>query len=174
MAKSRVLDTLIPTLDELSKIFDTPLNIIETGTIRRSEPEYAVGDGHSTKWIARWIAKNGGTFYSVDLETATAYEFLAAKELLKYVKLVKSSSIAFLEKIDFDVHLAYLDSANDPVLTKAEFLAVLPHMATGGRIIVDDYVPDSREKMKGNLLHPYLVAYKFKFEIKGVQCIIYL
>lgn len=132
--------------------------IVETGTIRRTDPQYEQGDGHSTLYIAQWMRDNEveGEFHSIDLETRIADSWLKAFDLRGYVNLVKGNSLDVLKTAPNVITFAYLDSANDAELTLAEFKTVWPKIVPGGCVMVDDCNIESAELHKGDLLIPYL------------------
>jgi len=157
------------------------LTIIETGTIRSADPIYADDDGWSTLCFASWIAEHGGFLDSIDLETAEAAKVLADRKLDGAVMLIKGHSLDVLRRYldeakadpsdrGLDVHVAYLDSDNDPALILEEFKLVVPRMPAGAIVMVDDVDmrPDADAK-KGHLIVPWLEKEKWDYTIVGRQ-----
>lgn len=171
---SRVQQLLIPELDKLQNKLRRAMNIVETGTIRNTGGIYQKGDGWSTLHIAQWIKQSlhKHQFYSVDLDTSVAQPFIISKGLGKYVKFRQTDSRNYLNNFPYKIDFCYLDSANDPDLILAEFK--IAATKTDHIIIVDDFVPGSKEKQKGNKLFPFLQQNNYNFEVKGITCIISL
>jgi hypothetical protein len=148
------------------------LVIVETGTIRNAASRYMLGDGYSTEIIARYLkaSQYKHEFYSVDLNTYTAQQYLKNRNLLVQVNLVQSDSVAFLQNFGKTINLAYLDSDNDATLALQEFQAIEGKMR--GVVIMDDCDMDSHELVKGHLVIPYAQG-KYKVELFERQGVIW-
>lgn len=142
-------------LAETSQRLGKPLRIVETGTIRNTAPEYETGDGHSTIVFANYVKDNGGTFYTIDIETSVSEKYLSMVGLSGYVNIISGYSTTALNDFDL-IDFAYLDSANDAKNTLDEFLIAWPKITNGGCVMVDDCNEKSVELHKGDLLMPYL------------------
>lgn len=149
------------------------LVILETGTIRNTEPQYVTGDGHSTHIICNWVKKNGGNFRSADLDISVAKTYLTKLGLIEYVTLVQSDSVKFLKDFSGKADLVYLDTANDASLILREFQAIEGKMQPWGVVIIDDCVPGSTELMKGNKVIPYAKKKGYRVELKPRQGMIW-
>lgn len=134
---------LVELLGKLESLVG-PMFIVETGTIRNDAPEFEVGDGHSTLYIARWSSQSAHlhTFFSVDINLAaieTCTALLSRHGLLSKVQLVHEDSIRFLTHFPKPVvHFVYLDSVNDAVHIFGEFHAVYPKLAPDAVVAIDD------------------------------------
>lgn len=173
--KSRA-NLIITHLNRLKQIYNKPLRIVETGTIRNIKPEYILGDGHSTHLIAQWIKDNGGSFFSIDQNIEVADNYLKELGLREHVQLLPYDSVTFLRtftKNDIKLHLAYLDSGNDPNLILAEFQTIENMMLPQGVIIIDDCVPGSNELLKGNKAIPYAKEKGYRVELKERQGVVW-
>lgn len=144
-------------LDALQKVHGN-LNIVETGSIRNTGSAYAIGDGHSTEHIARWIkeSKRPHSFTSIDLDTHVAESYIQSLGLSNYVKFIMGNSHDVIPTLNENIHLALLDSANDADVILTEFQLVLPKMNKRGAIIaIDDVFPGSKTVVKGHKVIPY-------------------
>lgn len=172
LTKSRA-NLILQYLEKLRYEFG-PLVIVETGTIRNTAPEYITGDGHSTHIIAKNIQVPPDTFYSIDLDIAVAERYLQSLNLSDKVNLIKSDSVQYLHSFNKPIHLAYLDSANDPVVVLNEFKAVESKIVKRGYVIIDDCVPGSLELLKGNQAIPYAKSKGYKINLTDRQGVIQL
>ena len=157
---------IINELDRIAALFNR-LTIVETGTIRRTEPEYEEGDGHSTRFIAEW-SRGNHSFTSIDIDCSIAKKYLFDNNLRQYVTLKEGLSTDILptfKMIDF----AYLDSANDPDNCLNEFMIVWPMITPGGSVMCDDCNEGSAELLKGDKLIPYLRSENIEFEQMGTN-----
>lgn len=166
-------------MKKLPELLDTlsfqRINILETGTIRNVNPEYAIGDGHSTLWIAKWIREQDKpvNFYSIDKDVSVAYKYLQELGYLPEVNLIKSNSLIWLDKyIPPEVHFALLDSANDAQNTLNEFKLVEPRMVKGGIVVIDDVIMHSKDVKKGHKVIPYAQT-KYRVEVVNRLGIVY-
>lgn len=159
-----------------------PVNILETGTIRNTDPQYELDDGWSTVTFAEWCREHGGTIESVDLEIEAAATVLEKRGLRDVVHLVRHHSIHFLGARLFSngtyaagymlenrvpepkVHVAYLDSDNDPTLILDEYLLVTQMMPSGAILMVDDCDPVAGGH-KGDKIIPWLKEHGQAFEL---------
>jgi hypothetical protein len=171
-------DILRTHLDQARDRFGN-LRILETGTIRNEDPQYAADDGWSTVHIAEWCVGadadegRGGTrghLDSIDLDTSVANRVLEARGLRRAVALVEDHSIhalgAMLLRAEIyrppTIHVAYLDSDNDPSLILHEYLLVTQMMPSGGIVMVDDVDLSGQAvgygARKGHEIAPWLSA----------------
>lgn len=146
-------DEIIKILNELK-----PKVIVETGTIRNISKEHEEGDGHSTRFIAEWVKKNGGEFISIDLKTDVCLEYLKKLGLVKYVILIEGNSLDVLPRLG-KVDFCYLDSENLPDLILNEYKLVKAKI-----VMIDDCIEVSSIYRKGELLIPYLREKGINFE----------
>lgn len=156
---SRMIN-LIPILNTLKQKED--LIIVETGAIRNPNLKYAVGDGWSTYWIAKWVKENGGKFISIDLDTRVAKEFITKLGLQNFVNFLEGNSLELLPTLPTQVSLVLLDSANDADHILAEFLLI----ENRARVcVIDDTIMGSTEVVKGQKVIPYAQKkYNIKFK----------
>ena len=155
------------------------LTIVETGTIRSTEPIYADDDGWSTLCFAQWIAEHGGFLDSIDLETDAAAKVLADRGLGGPVMLCKGHSLDVLTQRladahadpndhSFDIHIAYLDSDNDADLILNEYKLVTQMMPPGAILMVDDVdLSPGAQAKKGHAIVPWLEKHKQDYSIVG-------
>jgi predicted O-methyltransferase YrrM len=153
--------TIIKYLEILEKQFLRALNIFEIGSIENVTVEALLGDGHSTLYIAKWLASaaHAHNFTSIDLSQSTVKEHLTKKGLDRYVKFIEkdwniaiNDLIASKHTIDF----LYLDAGNEPLDALAEFKAFEMLMQPGGIILIDDIDPSLHFSQKGKYLLEYL------------------
>lgn len=167
---------IVAHLNRLKQTYEN-LVVVETGTIRNVNPEYIVGDGHSTHLIAQWIKDNGGNFFSIDLDISVADKYLKDLRLRKWVQLQPYESITFLnilKKQNLKIHLAYLDSGNDATLILNEFKVVENMILPGGVVIIDDCKPGDKSLLKGNEVIPYAQNKGYKINLKERQGVIWI
>jgi predicted O-methyltransferase YrrM len=174
--KSRALN-ILTVLNELykKKERDRVLQIVETGTLRNISEEYAIGDGHSTLYIAEWVKDCPDThFVSIDLDVRVCNQYLEALGLRDYVELVESDSLTYLANLTGEIDLFYLDSMNDADHIFKEYQLARTKLKAGGVIIIDDVVPYSPVIKKGHKVLPYLQKHGIKHHfISDQQIIIY-
>lgn len=144
---------------------------IETGRIRSKRK----AEGFSTKWLAE--CPNIEVLYSVDHNPMTQLVcrelidtehrnkvwFINADSqnaLLTLAALLPSKSVGFL----------LLDSANDSLTPVQEFLAILPALAKGCIIAVDDVYCEYG--FKGGLLLPKFEKNGYKIERRGDYAVV--
>lgn len=168
---------LVQLLDKLQDAVSERLTIVETGSIRSINEPYVLGDGHSTHIIADWLSRQPRPhdFYSIDLDTTIAEDYLKKLGLADQVVFLQGNSLDVLPKLSSArVHLAYLDSANDAALIEAEFKILEKVMAANvGVVVVDDCKPGSHELLKGNLVIPYAKAQGYRVTLTDRQGIIW-
>lgn len=145
---------------------------IEAGRIRSKR----IGEGYSTKWLAE--CDNIETLYSIDHNPMTRFvcEEIIDKEFLKKVRFVDADSEQALRTIggilaDKVIGFLFLDSANDPLITVREFLAIWPALKKDCVIVVDDVYP--KFGFKGELLIPKLEKYGYRIEKREPYAIIW-
>jgi hypothetical protein len=139
------------------KYGNSPVNIIETGTIRNEDPIYMKGDGHLTKAWAWYVQKKGGRVWTVDIDS-TALETCkkVTKQWEGYIEYVQEDSKKFLKEFNKPIHLLYLDSydsdwANPDIIKAAcehqlvEVENAIDKLDSKAMILLDDV----RKDMKG-------------------------
>ncbi len=140
-------------LREVLPRWPTPV-VLETGCIR--DPDEGTD---STSSIAETLAGRG-RFYAFELDPEhieTARRACGAHS--DAVRFIEGDSVANLERLrgsgELDVvHLAFLDSADDPEHIWREFGAVEDAFPTGGLVIVDDAI----RGVKGDRIRPALAG----------------
>lgn len=139
---------------------------IETGRIRSKR----IGEGYSTKWLAQ--CANIETLYSIDHNPMTqlvCQEVVDAQFLVNvhFINADSEQALRTIEGILATQVIGFIlfDSANDPIVTMREFLAILPALADGCIIVVDDV--HCKFGFKGDLLLPKLEKYGCVFEQQG-------
>jgi hypothetical protein len=172
-------------LDLALATFGTPINILETGTIRNADPQYAADDGWSTLHFAEWCKEHEKCHLeSVDLDISVAkavlehHGYCAPDVLLhrehsiEWLGKALESRAFFKEKFHGAprtipmLHVAYLDSDNDPTLILNEYLLVKIMMPPGGIVMVDDCNPETGGN-KGNAIRPWLEAHQQEYTLVG-------
>jgi predicted O-methyltransferase YrrM len=172
-------------LKELAEKKQTPLRILELGCIRNVAPEWLLGDGGSTYYIAKFVQERDwdNNFYSCDVDTSICSNYIESLGLDEYVLFIQEDVLKFLtaqselieigniymRKYDF----IYLDTENDPEQIYQAFLLCEKLITKGGYIVVDDTVEGSEIILKGNKLLPYLRQNNYNFEVIGIQTVIY-
>ena len=158
---------------------DTPIRVVETGTIRDAREETgAVGDGWSTLYFAerhkRTAARYTTDFVSIDLDTTIADEVLRARGLRNHVYLDQGHSISKLTALAIGLGLdhtgydvAFLDSDNDAKLIFYEFLIAQNIVRHGGLIIIDDVRMPHHPvgAFKGDVVWPHVKEQGFKHHV---------
>lgn len=100
-------------LDSVYK--DRPIRIVETGCMRDLSTISEYGDGWSTLYICRWLAKHSDcTFDSVDLNANAielAHMALEAENLAKYCTFHLQDSLKYLAAQSW-IDFAFLDSCD--------------------------------------------------------------
>lgn len=144
------------------------LVMLETGTIRGSGENYERGDGWSTVAFARHVREAGGTFMSIDLDTAVSHDVLTREGLREFVDLRQGHSLEVLPDVVGEGHrfdVVLLDSDNDPDLIMNEFLEIRAAMKPGAVLLVDDVEPQSMGVVKGHKILPILRGEGYEPEI---------
>lgn len=144
---------------------------VETGRIRSKRQN----EGHSTRWLAE--SKNVDILYSIDHNPMTQLvcQEIIDKEYLDKIRFVNADSEQALRTIesilaDKLINFLFLDSANDPVITVREFLAIRPALTSNCIIVIDDVY--SEFGFKGELLIPKLQEYGYDIESREPYAII--
>jgi len=135
---------------------DTPITIVETGTSRGALGGGPIGDGWASILWSWYAEEFNSTFYTVDIDKACIEE---ARRLIGTpvgTNFIISDSISFLESFKEEIHLLYLDSADDPNLMYKEFCIAEPKLKRGALVLLDDVGPDFI-RGKGTILGPYLM-----------------
>lgn len=131
--QAHAMRQVVAVIADLQERFDEPLSCIETGTIRSYHEKH-----DSTLHIARQLGEKGH-LVSVDLDP---HSIAVSRDICfeqTNVTWVEAASTDYLSGLtDERFHFALLDSANDKDLIFEEFTLILPHMHTGGIILVDD------------------------------------
>jgi len=155
-------------LRELDRVFDRrgrrALTLLEVGCIRHRD--WAQSDGHSTRYIAEWVASNppdgdaAHRFIAVDVRTSVCNLVLKEYGLRDYVELRTGDALAVLPTLNLDhIDLAYLDGPDDPDFTVSIFESVLARSDADTVFAFDDFnLADSRQ-VKGEKLYPALIGF---------------
>lgn len=156
---------LVAELDALAeRVGRRELRILETGSIRNEAEQYHQNDGWSTLTFAEYVAENGGSLTSIDLDTRAADAVLTRHGLRDCVELVQDHSINVLAGLIADhsnqhaFDLMLLDSDNDADLILHEYLLAKQLIRSPGVILVDDVEPGSKTVVKGHKLLPLVEA----------------
>jgi len=144
---------------------------VESGRIRSKR----IGEGYSTKWLAE--SDNIEILYSIDHNPMTqlvCQEIVAEKDLekVRFLNADSEQALRTLEGILASkvIGFLFLDSANDPLITVREFLAIRPALTKDCVIVVDDVY--SEFGFKGELLIPKLQEYGYNIEAREPYAII--
>lgn len=158
------------------------LNILETGCIRNDGEQYRINDGWSTWTLAKWVAENGGTSTSIDLDISKAHGVLSRHGLFSGGTLpdpgaegaVASGGVTLDQGYSVNVlarilasgvrqafELILLDSDNDPNLILHEFMIAKHLVKPGGTILIDDVSLDNDgpDGSKGDAIVPWAEAH---------------
>ena len=157
--------------------------LVETGVARKGlrNTKY---DGASTIVFGLWSKQNGALLRSVDIDPAAIEEArkeVVKNDLLDYVELNVSDSVAYLEGFNQKVDFLYLDSYDYPKHDKAEQIASQKHhlkeiqaiedqLHNESVILIDDC--DKPGGGKGKLVISYLKEKGWKVIYKGYQVIL--
>ena len=152
-----------PTFNALFTLMskmDSPLTIVETGTIRNHLGIYVKGDGHSTLQFTKYVSDFGGDFYSVDIDP---------------IAVVVSTMVCtrdYPQAIDKPIDVLYLDSANDANLILQEAKAALCNLHSESIILIDDcFNKGDYNVEKGDLVIPFLEENGWVMEVKNYQAL---
>ncbi|HZS93732.1 MAG TPA: class I SAM-dependent methyltransferase [Chloroflexota bacterium] len=106
------------------------------------------GDGNSTLIFGEFLEQHGGHLWTCDLDPeATERSRFVTRPYSAHITYVTGDSIDFLAGFDRPIDLLYLDSYDTPRKGNAgapqrhnlrELKAALPHVSTGGIILLDD------------------------------------
>lgn len=155
--------------------------MVETGTCRQATLAQCLGDGGSTFIFADFAARNGLTFYSVDIEPLCMEhaEAICTRDLPHTnPRFYCEDSITFLENFDGPIDFLYLDSFDygwgNPGPCQEhqlrEVKAALPHLSEKAVILLDDI--DLPHRGKGGLTIPYLQANGWKLLQEHYQAVL--
>lgn len=155
---------------EIKNFFkERPLQALETGTIRTFDEEMHF----STYFLAKELEGHGNLTtvdtspLSIKRSQNICYEF-------KNITYVLSDSRVYLSGLkNQKLHLVFLDSANDAEIIFQEFACVVPLMAEGGILLIDDagILPDGTGKdrntaaQKGHRVWEFLRACGAEFTV---------
>jgi|TARA_R110001583_G_scaffold16948_5_gene69143 hypothetical protein len=169
-----------PTFNALFTLMskmDSPLTIVETGTIRNHLGIYVKGDGHSTLQFTKYVSDFGGDFYSVDIDpiavvVSTMVCTRDYPQAMDKVNIIESDSVSFLESFDKPIDVLYLDSANDANLILQEAKAALCNLHSESIILIDDcFNKGDYNVEKGDLVIPFLEENGWVMEVKNYQAL---
>ncbi|MBO58423.1 MAG: hypothetical protein CMA77_05460 [Euryarchaeota archaeon] len=169
-----------PTFNALFSLMSemqSPLTIVETGTIRNHLEKYAFGDGHSTLQFTKYVSDFGGEFYSVDIDpiAVVVSTMVCTREYpsaMDKVNIIESDSVAFLKSFDKPIDVLYLDSANDAELILNEAKAALGHLHSESCILIDDCFNENHYHVeKGSLVIPFLEENGWVMEANEYQAL---
>jgi len=184
---SSILEGKIPCTDQRYRTFHLMFEllktrhaniIVETGTAREGSA-WCVGDGCSTLLFAEWVKRNGGVFFSVDIDqNALKKAESALGDTKNLVHLVWNDSVDFLTKFHGTIDCLYLDSFDfdfdNPTPSQEHHLkeiqAAYPHLTNDSVVIIDDC--DLPHGGKGKLAIEFLLQKGWKIYAQGYQVIL--
>lgn len=102
-------------IEKLYNTFNTPINIVECGTIRGVGDNHIMGDGWSTYHWLKYCNDTMSTLYAVDndpnaISACNKVIDTHFKDKNIDAHFIESDSIIFLQTFKNDIHLLYLDS----------------------------------------------------------------
>jgi hypothetical protein len=167
--------TLVELLQGMEDELKRPLNILETGCIRDIRPEFVMGDGYSTQFIAEWVknSKYNHWFTSVDLDISVCAEYLKRIGMLEGVNLVQADSVQHIQSLyrkeDVEpIDFLYLDTADSAEHILAELMNALDLLLSDTSIVVvDDF-----SAHKCDLVLPFAQDAGCQVDIRGEHVII--
>lgn len=121
----------------LKEKFETPLNCLETGTIRSYHEKH-----ESTRHISETLGDDGH-LKSLDIESK---HIEVSKNIcgdVKNVSWIECDSLNYLKEDEDEYHFVLLDSVNDPWHIMNEFKLIANRVHEGGSIMVDDAGTDA-------------------------------
>lgn len=152
--------------------------IVETGTAREGSA-WCEGDGCSTLLFAEWVKRNGGTFYSVDIDKrALRKAKRAIGPTMNAVHLIHNDSVDFLANFNHKIDCLYLDSfdfdCSNPKPSQEHHLkeiqAAYPFLTSKSVVMIDDCaLPHGG---KGLLVIQFLEDRGWKIIANGYQVIL--
>jgi glycosyltransferase involved in cell wall biosynthesis/ADP-heptose:LPS heptosyltransferase len=133
-SSSKVMEHVIAALEQLKSSFaNEKISVIETGTIR------SFYEKHFSTYYISCALGDRGKLISVDISEDS---LRVSKQLCRKstnIEFVHSDSIEYLSSLEKQkFHLAFLDSVNDKDVIFNEFRLLVPMMAEGGIVIIDD------------------------------------
>ena len=133
---------LKPLLTELLALKGHRLEIFEAGCLRDWTEHGAVNDGHSTLYIAQWIAENPGNHRFVSAEIVpthitTCSDFLK-EQGIKPPEFFHGPAEEHLASRREPVDFAFLDTADDPQVTMGQFQALEQVLRFPAMAVIDD------------------------------------
>lgn len=160
------------TLELLYETFgSTPINIVETGTIRENSEEKRYGDGWGTLNWQHYSINTNSKVWSVDNNTVSIDAAKSVVPETENIKYILSDSIEFLHNFKEKIDLLFLDSYDycgdeDNINyclnhTLNEAIVALPKLSENAFVLVDD-VFDVSFGGKGKLVVPYLLDNGFE------------
>lgn len=165
-ARSRTFDV---ALRELHKRFgDTPVTMVETGTIRQ---RYDSGDGWSTAVWKAYAEQCGGHVWTCDISDKHMEVCREVTANSEHVTYVVDDSEKFLRNFDKEIHFLYLDSYDTGGDEENTFNACFHQLKEAGMsirklhpsaIVMMDDVPPDFMKGKGELSIPFFLGNGFK------------
>lgn len=151
---------LVARLQAVEDRLARPLSILEIGSARNPEEAAHFEDGHSTLYLAEWVADSRypHKFTTVDVETAVCEDLLARRGLAPYAKLVRSDSSDYLAKARGKIDFALLDGSPDPEKHLADFKAITRRAGRDGVVFAFDDVSNERMSLSRKLVEDRGVA----------------
>ena len=157
--------------------------LVETG-VARNGLKHCKADGASTIVFAKWLERNTGYLYSVDINpdaTNTAKRALDELGLSSFVNLAVSDSVAYLKEFSKPVDFLYLDSYDydkrDQSIQKAsqqhhldEFIAIESRLHDNTVVLIDDC--DLPGGGKGRTVIDYMLSRGWKIHLKAYQVLL--
>lgn len=158
----------IDSVQDILERFSSPIEAIETGTIRSYSEDH-----ESTRRIAETMGDRG-TLTSVDSSPEAIAVSRDICRNLHNIEWVESDSIQYLSRAPGRTfHFAFLDSANDEEVIFDEFRLVVPRIVEGGIVMVDDAgitstvktIDRRRASVKGHRVWRFLESCGAEYEV---------
>lgn len=165
-ARSRTFDTVLREL--YSRFGDTPINMVETGTIRQlMDP----GDGWSTAVWKAYAEQCDGHVWSCDISEKHMNVCREVTGNSRHVSYIVEDSEKFLKEFDKEIHFLYLDSYDTGGDQENVFNACFHQLKEAGAalrrlhpnaIVMMDDIPTDFKNGKGELSIPFFLGNGFK------------
>lgn len=167
-------DSLCRTMEEIHARWGLgPIHIVETGTIRRADDRFRMGDGWATLSWKLWADHTNSRVWTCDLDPhaiETCRRVTGDSDRITYVV---GDSVGFLENFPEPINLLYLDSFDtgppgSPQVALAckhqlrEIMAAHDKLTDDALVLLDD-IPEDFMNGKGELTLPYLLRRGWKF-----------
>ncbi len=173
-SSGKAMEHVIAAVEQLKSSFvDEKISAIETGTIRSFYEEH-----FSTYHISRSLGDRG-KLISVDISEDSLRVSKQLCHELTNIEFIQSDSIKYLDGLEKQkFHLAFLDSVNDKDFIFNEFQLIIPMMAEGGIVIIDDAgicpvnhrIDTSVPAQKGHRVWEFIQSCGLKAELLTTPC----